>query len=75
MDHFEVKIGEVNKPAHLSPIKRLGLSEIGEVFMVGEDLYRERRAMKVVVLRLVFSFFTSLVSDSLFHWTNFTPSC
>ena len=46
--HFEVKVCEVNKPTRLSAIERLGLSEIGEVFMVGEDLYRERGAMEVM---------------------------
>ena len=48
MDHFEVEVCKVNKPACLSAIKCLGLSEISEVFMVGEDLYRERRAKKVM---------------------------
>ena len=48
VDHFEVKVCEVNKPTRLSAIERLGLSEIGEVLMVGEDLYRERGAMEVM---------------------------
>ena len=48
MDHFEVKVGEVNEPACLAPVECLGLVEVGEVFMVGEDLYRERRAMEVM---------------------------
>ena len=48
VDHFEVKVCEVNKPTRLSAIEHLGLSEIGEVFMVGEDLYRERGAMEVM---------------------------
>ena len=29
MDHFEVKVSEVNKPTRLVAVKRLGLSEIG----------------------------------------------
>ena len=29
MDHFEVKVSEVNKPACLAAVKRLGLTEIG----------------------------------------------
>ena len=52
MDHFEVKVGEVNKPACLSTIKCLGLTEIGQVFVVGEDLYWKRGAMEVVTPRL-----------------------
>ena len=52
MDHFQVEVSEVNKPTCLASVKRLGLSEIGKVFMVGEDLHRERRAMEVVPPRL-----------------------
>ena len=48
MDHVEVKVGEVNEPSCLSPIEGLGLAEVGEVFVVCENLYRERRAMEVV---------------------------
>ena len=48
MDHFEVKVGEVDKPARLSSIKRLGLSKVGEVFVVSEDLHREGGAVKIV---------------------------
>ena len=48
VDHFEVEVCEVDKPMRLSAIERLGLSEIGEVLMVGEDLYRERGAMEVM---------------------------
>ena len=36
----------------LASVKRLGLSEIGEIFVVGEDLHRERGAMEVVPPRL-----------------------
>ena len=32
VDHFEVKVCEVDKPTCLSAVERLGLSEIGEVF-------------------------------------------
>ena len=52
MDHCEVKVSEVNKPACLSTIKCLGLTEIGQVFVVGEDLYWKRGAMEVVTPRL-----------------------
>ena len=48
MDHVEVKVGEVDEPSCLSPIEGLGLVEVGEVFVVCENLYRERRAVEVV---------------------------
>ena len=48
MDHFQIKVGKVNKPTGLSTIEVLGGMEVGEVFMVSEDLYRERGFMKVV---------------------------
>ena len=48
MDHFKVKVGKVNKPTHLAAVKRLGLSEVGEVLVVGEDLHWERGTVKIV---------------------------
>ena len=48
MDHLEIKISEVNKPTRLATVKCLGLTEVGEVSVVGEDLYWERGAMEVV---------------------------
>ena len=48
MDHFEVKAGKVDKPTFLAAVQRLGLMEIGEVLMVGENLYREGGTMKIV---------------------------
>ena len=36
----------------MAAIKRLGLTEIGQVFVVGEDLYQERGAMEVMTPRL-----------------------
>ena len=48
MDHFEVEVGEVDQPARLTAVKRLGLAEIHEVFVVGEDLYREGGAVEIV---------------------------
>ena len=48
MDHFQVEVGQVNKPAGLSMIESLGGAEIGEVFVVGEDLYGEQGSMEVV---------------------------
>ena len=52
MDHFEVEVGEVNEPTRLVAVKRLGLAEIGKIFVVGEDLHREWGTMKVVTPRL-----------------------
>ena len=48
VDHFEVKVCQVNEPTRLSAIERLGLSEVGEVLMVSEDLYREQGAVEVM---------------------------
>ena len=48
MDHLEVKVGEVDEPLCLSAIEQLGLAEVGKVFVVCENLYRERRAVEVV---------------------------
>ena len=48
MDHFEVKVCEVNKPACLAAVERLGLAEISKVLVVGEDLYGEGGAVEVV---------------------------
>ena len=48
MDHFEVEVGEVNEPTRLSTVKRLGLSEISKVLMVGEDLHGEGGAVEIV---------------------------
>ena len=49
MDHFQVKVGKVNEPTRLAAVERLGLAEIGKVLVVGEDLHRKGRAMKIVV--------------------------
>ena len=49
MDHLEVKVGEVDEPSCLSAIERLGLAEVGETFVVCENLYQERRAVEVVM--------------------------
>ena len=49
MDHFKVEVGEVNEPARLAAVKRLGLAEVGEVFVVREDLHGEGGAMEIVV--------------------------
>ena len=48
MDHFEVEVGKVKKPARLAGVERLGLVEVGEVFMICEDLHRKGGAMEVV---------------------------
>ena len=48
MDHFQVKIGEVNEPACLPAVKCLGLTEVGKSFVVGEDLHREGGTVEVM---------------------------
>ena len=44
MDHFGIGVGEVDEPARLSAIERLGLAEVGEVFVIHKDLYWEGEA-------------------------------
>ena len=48
MDHFQVEVGEVNEPTGLSSVEVLGGTEVGEVFVVGEDLDREGGSVEVV---------------------------
>ena len=48
VDHLQVKIREVNEPTGLSTVEVLGRTEVGEVFVVGEDLDRKGRPMEVV---------------------------
>ena len=48
MGEFKVKVCQVYKPAGLSAVEILGLAEVSEIFMVGEDLYRKRGSSKVV---------------------------
>ena len=48
MDHFEVEVSEVNEPACLAAVKRLGLTEVGEVFVISEYLHRKGRTMEIV---------------------------
>ena len=52
MDHFQIKVSEVDEPMGLSAIEGLQGMEVGEIFMVIEDLYRERGSMEVVSPRL-----------------------
>ena len=52
MDHCEVKVSEVDEPACLATIEHLGLTEVGEVLVVGKDLDRKGGAMEVVPPRL-----------------------
>ena len=49
MNHFQVKVGKVDKPLGLSAVEGLWGVEIGEVFVVGKDLNREWRSMEVVL--------------------------
>lgn len=48
MDHFQVKVEEVKKPMGLPSVKGLELVEIDEDFVIGEDLNRKWRPMKVM---------------------------
>ena len=48
MDHFQIKVSEVDEPAGLSVIEDLGGTEVGEVFVVSEDLYGKGGSMEVV---------------------------
>ena len=49
VDHFQVKVGEVNKPMGLLLIEVFGGTEVGQVFMVSEDLDWEGGSMEVVL--------------------------
>ena len=48
VDDFQVKVYEVEEPPGLSPVQFLSFTEVGQVFVVSEDLYRKGGAMKVV---------------------------
>ena len=48
VDHFQVKVREVDEPTGLSSVEVLGGTEVGEVLMVGEDLDWEGGPVKVV---------------------------
>ena len=50
VDHFQVKVCEVDEPTGLSSVEVLRGTEVGEVFMVGEDLDWEGGSMEVVPL-------------------------
>ena len=49
MDDFQVKICKVKEPPGLSPVQFLSFMEVGQVFVVSEDLYGEGGAMEVVL--------------------------
>jgi hypothetical protein len=48
MGDFEIKVSEVEKPTSLSSVEVAGFAEVGEVFMVSEDLNREGGASEVL---------------------------
>ena len=48
MDHFQIEVSKVNEPADLLMIEGMGGAEVSEIFMVSEDLYKERGPVKVV---------------------------
>ena len=47
MDHFQVKVSEVDEPVGLSTVESLGETEVGEVCVIGKDLYREWGSIEV----------------------------
>ena len=48
VDHSQVKVRKVDKPAGLSAVEVLGGTEVGEVFMVSEDLDWEGGSVEVI---------------------------
>ena len=48
VDHFQIKVCEVDEPTSLSSVEVLGGMEVGEVLMVGEDLDWEGGSVEVV---------------------------
>ena len=48
MDHFQVKVGEVDEPTALLAVKDLGGMKVDEVFVVSEDLDGKRGAVEVL---------------------------
>ena len=48
MDDFEVKISKVEQPSCLVTIEVLCLTEVHQVLVIGEDLYRKGGAVKIV---------------------------
>ena len=48
MDYFQIEIYEINEPLCLLKIEHLGLSKVGNIFMVSENLFWERRSMKIL---------------------------
>ena len=48
MDHFEIKVSEVNEPLCLMTVECLGLSKVGEVLVISEHLHQKERSMEVM---------------------------
>ena len=48
VDHFQVEVREVDEPTGLLSVEVLRGTEVGEVFVVGEDLDREGGSVEVV---------------------------
>ena len=44
----KIKLGEVKEPASLATVEFLGLTEVGEVLVVGEYLDRRGRSEEIV---------------------------
>ena len=49
MDHFEIEICKVEEPVSLMVVQVLGLTEVGQVLMIGENLNWEGGALEVMV--------------------------
>ena len=52
MGKAKIKFGEVEKPASLASVEFLGLAEVGEVLMVGEDLDRRGGSEEIMSPRV-----------------------
>ena len=51
MDDLQIEVCKVEQPSCLATVKVLGLMEVHQVLVVGEGLYRERRAMEIEIGR------------------------
>lgn len=48
MDHFEIEIYKVKKPVSLVIVQILGLTEVGQVFVIHKHLNGKRRTLEVM---------------------------
>ena len=52
MNDLQVEVSKVKQPLSLVAVEVLGLTEVGQVFVVSKDLHRERGVMKIMFPRL-----------------------